>query len=62
MYLQDWMTTFLSLAGMEDKIPTGLDSFNMWPSISQGRKSPRSEIVLNLDQDLFFNTWSAAIM
>jgi len=62
MFVTDWMTTFLSLAGMEDKIPAGLDSFNMWPSISQGRKSPRSEIVLNLDQDLFFNTWSAAII
>ena len=62
MYITDWLATFHHLAGVEEDIPPYLDSFNMWPSISKGKKSPRTEIVLNLDQDHFWNTWSAAIM
>ena len=61
MYITDWLATLLHVAGLETMIPPGLDTFNMWPSISYGKKSPRTEIVLNLDQDTFWNTWSAAI-
>ena len=62
MYITDWLATLVHVAGLESMIPTGLDTLNMWPSISYGRKSPRTEIVLNLDQDTFYNLWSAAIM
>jgi len=62
MYITDWFSTLLHVANLDHKIPAGLDSFNMWPSISRRKDSPRKEIILNLDQDTFWNTWSAAIM
>lgn len=62
MYITDWLATLMHVAGLEKMIPPGLDTFNMWPSISYGKRSPRTEIVLNLDQDTFWNTWSAAII
>ena len=33
----------------------------MWKSLSRNAKSPRSEIVFNLDQDNLRGLWSAAI-
>ena len=62
MYITDWMATLMHVAGLQRMIPPGLDSLNMWPSISYGKKSPRTEIILNIDQDTFWNLWSAAIM
>ena len=62
MYITDWMATLMHVAGLKRMIPPGLDSLNMWPSISYGKKSPRTEIILNIDQDTFWNLWSAAIM
>jgi len=61
MFITDWFSTFLSLAGISDQIPTDVDSFDMWKTISKGGRSPRDEIVLNLDQDNFRGLWSAAI-
>ena len=61
MFITDWFTTLLSLAKLETLAPPGLDSFNMWSSISKNSKSPRREIIFNLDQDNFWGTWSAAI-
>jgi len=62
MYITDWMATLMHVAGLKRMIPPGLDSLNMWPSISYGKKSPRTEIILNIDQDSFWNLWSAAII
>ena len=61
MYVTDWFSTLLHLAGQEENIPDDVDSFNMWDSISSGAKSPRTEIILNLDQDNYRGTWSGAI-
>ena len=61
IYITDWYATILGLAGVKD-IPSNLDSFDLWKSLSSHVKSPREEIILNLDQDSFWNTWSAAIM
>eukprot|EP00090_Calanus_glacialis_P005252 TRINITY_DN14070_c0_g1_i1.p1 TRINITY_DN14070_c0_g1~~TRINITY_DN14070_c0_g1_i1.p1 ORF type:complete len:497 (-),score=119.32 TRINITY_DN14070_c0_g1_i1:104-1594(-) len=61
MFISDWFSTFLSLAGLSDQIPQDTDSFDMWKTISKNNKSPRSEIILNLDQDNFRGLWSAAI-
>ena len=57
MYLTDWFATILSLAGQEAALP-----FNMWRSISEDRKSPRKEIILNIDEDEKHGTWSGALM
>ena len=61
MFISDWFSTFLSLVGLSDQIPQDTDSFDMWNTISKNNKSPRSEIILNLDQDNFRGLWSAAI-
>ena len=61
MYITDWMSTLLNVADLGHLVPEGADSFNMWPVIARGKKSPRKEIVLNLDQDPMAGTWSAVI-
>ena len=61
MFITDWFATFLSIAGLESLLPPNLDSFNLWSSISKNSRSPRKEIIFNLDQDNFWGTWSAAI-
>ena len=61
LYISDWVSTLMHVAGLEHLLPGDLDSLNMWPAIAKGRKSPRKEIVLNLDQDPLAGTWSAAI-
>ena len=63
MFITDWFATLMNVAGLKNSIPTGLDSFNMWPSIiDENKESPRQEIILNLDMDPLYNVWSAALM
>lgn len=61
MYITDWMSTLLHVAGLDAFLPPNVDSINMWPVISHGIQSLRNEVVLNLDQDPFAGTWSAVI-
>ena len=61
MFITDWFTTLLSVAGLESLVPPNLDSFNVWGSISKNSKSGRKEIILNMDQDNFWGLWSASI-
>ena len=62
IYITDWFSTILSLAGAESSVPNTTDSFNVWSSIASVKvKSPRKEIILNIDEDKKHGTWSAAI-
>ena len=61
MFITDWFSTLLSVAGLESLEPPNLDSFNVWSSISKNSGSARKEIILNLDQDNFWGLWSGAI-
>ena len=62
IYITDWFSTILNLAGLESAVPTTTDSFNMWASIASVKaKSPRKEIILNIDEDKKHATWSAAV-
>ena len=63
MYITDWFSTILHLAGVPPAAAGGAgeDSYNMWPAISRGERSPRREVVLNMDRDEGRGTWSAAI-
>ena len=61
MYITDWMSTLLNVAELGHLVPQDVDSLNMWPVITRGKRSPRKEIVLNLDQDPMAGTWSAVI-
>ena len=62
IYITDWFSTFLHIAGLKHKIPDNVDSFSMWKTISKNKKSPQHEIILNLDQDDKRGLWSAAII
>ena len=50
MYVTDWFSTFLDLAGLKHRIPDAVDSFSMWRTWSGLTPSPRDDIVLNLDR------------
>ena len=50
MYITDWFSTFLDLAGLKADIPDTADSFSMWRSWSGLTHSPRDDIVLNMDR------------
>lgn len=45
----DWYPTLLSLAGGQAAKAKPLDGLNVWPTISKGKPSPRTEIVYNVE-------------
>lgn len=61
MYVTDWFSTFLDLAGLKHRIPDAVDSFSMWRTWSGLTPSPRTDIVLNLDRNKEKGLWSAAL-
>ena len=61
IYITDWFSTFLKLAGVDTKTLPPSDSKNVWRRITRNKKSRRKEIVLNLDTDPEEGLWSAAI-
>lgn len=49
MHVVDLYPTFASLAGASTEKCKPLDGMNMWPTISEGAKSPRTEVVYNVE-------------
>ena len=50
MFVTDWFSTFLGLAGLKERIPDPVDSVSMWKTWSGLTPSPRADIVLNMDR------------
>nr|UNO37574.1 GSS1 [Psylliodes laticollis] len=49
MHVSDWLPTFYSIAGLNKTQISNIDGIDMWESISEGKESPRTEIVHNID-------------
>ncbi|TGQ03773.1 sulfatase, partial [Mesorhizobium sp. M2E.F.Ca.ET.219.01.1.1] len=49
MHVVDMLPTLAGLAGAKLDKNKPLDGMDMWPSISEGKPSPRTEIVYNVD-------------
>ncbi|ODN02400.1 Arylsulfatase J [Orchesella cincta] len=54
IHIQDWLPTILSAVGDDPSKAAGIDGIDMWDSIRLGLKSPRTELLHNID-DLYGN-------
>lgn len=48
-HITDWLPTILGLAGGDTSKNFALDGHNLWPSLSTGTKSPRTEMLYNIN-------------
>lgn len=49
MHVVDWYPTFVKLAGGTLDKGKPLDGLDMWPTLSEGKPSPRHEVVYNIE-------------
>ncbi|XP_012265045.2 arylsulfatase B-like [Athalia rosae] len=52
MYMTDWLPTLYAAAGLNVNDLGSIDGVNMWPALRNNKTSPRSDLVVNID-DIF---------
>ncbi|XP_046466733.1 arylsulfatase B [Neodiprion pinetum] len=50
MHITDWMPTLYSAAGGDVKVLGELDGVDQWPTLKYGLKSPRTSLLLHVDE------------
>ncbi|XP_069677746.1 arylsulfatase B-like [Periplaneta americana] len=51
MHVSDWLPTLYSAAGgVASNLPENLDGFDQWNSLVNDEKSPRTEVLINIDE------------
>ena len=57
MHLSDWLPTLYGRAGGNLSNLVGIDGYDMWSTLSEGKETPRRELLHNIDPV----GWSAAL-
>ncbi|XP_016363114.1 arylsulfatase I-like isoform X3 [Sinocyclocheilus anshuiensis] len=60
VHITDWYPTLVGLAGGNVSRMDGLDGYDMWETISNGKESPRLEILHNIDP-LYNPAWHGSL-
>jgi len=56
MHVSDWLPTLLAAGGYDvTKETDDLDGMNMWDTLQNDVPSPRVEMLLNIDDEMFHN-------
>lgn len=55
MHISDWLPTFGHIAGFN--ISSTIDGHDMWETMSSNLKSPRQEVLLNIDQTVPYSSY-----
>lgn len=54
MHITDWLPTLITIAG--GSIPKeNIDGFDQWNTLRNGKESPRTEVLLNIDEESWYN-------
>ena len=54
MHITDWLPTLITIAGGSIS-KENIDGFDQWNTLRYGVESPRTEVLLNIDKESWYN-------